>query len=60
MIWSLAGAKEFSSDLYTHTGPEAHPASCPVATNGSFPRSIVQLGCEANHLPPSSTEFKGE
>jgi hypothetical protein len=36
------------------TGPEAHPVSCPMGTEGPFP------GGKADHSPPSSVEVKKE
>jgi hypothetical protein len=32
-----AGAKDFSCSLCVHTGSGAHPASCPMGTEGPFP-----------------------
>jgi hypothetical protein len=31
-VRSLAGAKDFSSNLFVQTGSEAHPASCTMGT----------------------------
>ena len=39
------------------TGPEAQPASCARGT-GSF-LGVKQLGCDADHPPPSSTKVNG-
>jgi hypothetical protein len=36
-VRSLAGAKEFSSNLCVQTGSEVHPASCTMGTGGPFP-----------------------
>jgi hypothetical protein len=36
-VRSLAGAKEFSSNLCVQTGSGAHPASCTMCTGGPFP-----------------------
>jgi hypothetical protein len=36
-VRSLAGAENFSSSLYVHTGSDAHPAFCTMGTGGPFP-----------------------
>jgi hypothetical protein len=36
-VLSLAGAKDFSSNLCVQTGSGAHSASCPMGTEGPFP-----------------------
>jgi hypothetical protein len=36
-VRSPEGAKDFSSILCVQTGSEAHPASCPMGTEGPFP-----------------------
>jgi hypothetical protein len=36
-VRSLAGAKDFSSNLCVQTGSGAHPASCTMGTGGPFP-----------------------
>jgi hypothetical protein len=36
-VRSLAGARDFSSNLCVQTGSGAHPASCPMGTGGPFP-----------------------
>jgi hypothetical protein len=36
-VRSPAGAKDFSSSLCVQTGSGAHPASCPMGTEGPFP-----------------------
>jgi hypothetical protein len=36
-VRSPAGAKDFSSILWVHTGSGAHPASCTMDTGGPFP-----------------------
>jgi hypothetical protein len=41
------------------TGSEAYPASCPMATRALCPK-VKWLGCEADHLPPSSGEVKND
>jgi hypothetical protein len=35
-VRSLAGAKDFSSNLCVQTGSGAHPASCPMGTRSPF------------------------
>jgi hypothetical protein len=42
------------------TGSGAHPASCPMGTEGSFPRGKARPGRDADHSPPSSTDVKYE
>jgi hypothetical protein len=37
-VRSPAGTKDFSSDLCVQTSSEAHTASCPMGTGGSFSR----------------------
>jgi hypothetical protein len=44
--------QEFSLLHVAQTGSEAHPASYPMDTGGSFPRH------EADHSPPNSAEVK--
>jgi hypothetical protein len=39
------------------TGSEAHPASYPMVTGGSFP-GVKRPGREADHSPPASVEVK--
>jgi hypothetical protein len=39
------------------TGPEAHPASYPMGTGGSFP-GVKQQGREADHSPPCNAEVE--
>jgi hypothetical protein len=55
---SQQGNRFFFNPLHSvKTGTEAHPASYPVGTGGSFaPRNV--RGLEADHLPLSSTEVK--
>jgi hypothetical protein len=53
----LAGAGNFSLHHYVLNGSGDHPASYPLGTRGSFP-GVKQLGCEADHSPPSSAEVK--
>jgi hypothetical protein len=54
-VRSPAGPKDFSSSLCVQTISEAHPASCPVGTGGSFPGGKAS-GRDAEHSPPSSAE----
>jgi hypothetical protein len=49
-----------SSNPCVQTGSGAHPASCTVGTEGSFPGSKARPGRDADHSPPSSTEVKKE
>jgi hypothetical protein len=55
-----AGAKDFSSNLCVQTGSEAHPASCTTGTGGPFPVAKALPRRDADHSPPSSSEFKNE
>jgi hypothetical protein len=48
-IWSLAEAKDFSSSLCVQTSSEAHPASYPMGTGGSFSESKERPGRDADH-----------
>jgi hypothetical protein len=48
---------DFSLCHYVQTGSEAHPASCPVATGGSFP-SLRRPEREADHSPLYRAEVK--
>jgi hypothetical protein len=41
---SLAGAKDFSSNLRVQTGSEAHPAPCTMGTGGPFPGAKLGRG----------------
>jgi hypothetical protein len=47
--------KGFSSSLCIQTSSGAHQASYPMGTRGK-----AQLGCDADHSPPSSVEVKEE
>jgi hypothetical protein len=58
-VRSPTGA-DFSSSLCVHTGSEAHQASYPMGTGGSFPGGKARLGRDADHSPPSSVEVKNE
>jgi hypothetical protein len=59
-IRSPTEAEDFASTICIQTGSGAHPASCTMGTGGSFPRGKAQLGHDADHSPPSSTEGKKE
>jgi hypothetical protein len=50
----------FSSSLCDQTGSGAHPVSCPMGTEGSFPRGKARPGRDSDHSPPSSAEVKYE
>jgi hypothetical protein len=52
--------KDFSSNLCVQTGSKAHPASCPMDTEGPFPGGKARPGRDADHSPPSSAEVKNE
>jgi hypothetical protein len=39
-VRSPTGAEDFSSSPFVQTGSEAHPASYPIGTGGSFPRGV--------------------
>jgi hypothetical protein len=39
---------------------EAHPASCPMGTGGSFSGGKARPVRDADHSPPSSAEVKNE
>jgi hypothetical protein len=54
-VRSPAGAKDFSSSLFVHTGSGAHPASCTMGTG-----SKARPGRDADHSPPSSAEVVNE
>jgi hypothetical protein len=53
-----AGARNFSLHHRVHTGSEAHPASYPPGTRGSFPGGVKRPGREPDHSPPSRVEVK--
>jgi hypothetical protein len=59
-VRSLAGEKDFSSNLCVQTGSGAHPASCTMGTVGSFPQGKARPGRDADHSPPSSAEVENE
>jgi hypothetical protein len=46
--------KVFSSSLYVQTISDAYAASCPMGTQGTFPRGKAQLGHDADHSPPTA------
>jgi hypothetical protein len=56
----LAEAPDFPSNLCVHTDSEAHPASCPMGTGGTFPGGKARLGRDADHSPPYTAEAKNE
>jgi hypothetical protein len=49
--------KDFSPLHVIQTSSEAHPASYPMGTGGSF-LGVPQPGREADHSPPTSAEAK--
>jgi hypothetical protein len=51
--------KSFSSSLCVQTTSEAHPASYPMVTEGSFVGGEARPGRDADHSPPSSQEWVG-
>jgi hypothetical protein len=54
-----AGAGKLSLHYRVQTGSEAHPASYPMGTRGSFPGGVKRPGGrEPYHSPPSSAEVK--
>jgi hypothetical protein len=57
----LAVAKDFSSNLCVQTGSGAHPASCPIGTEGPFPGAKARPGRDDHDSPPpSSAEVENE
>jgi hypothetical protein len=60
MFYPRQRQKDFSSNLWVHTGSVAHPASCPVGTEGPFPGGKAQSGRDAYHSPPYSAEVINE
>jgi len=42
---------------HIQVGSDAHPASYPMGTGGSYP-GVKRLGCEADHSPPFSAKVK--
>jgi hypothetical protein len=59
-VQSLAGAKDFSSNLCIQTSSGAQPATYPVGTRGLFPRGKAWLGHDSDHSPPSSAEVENQ
>jgi hypothetical protein len=59
-VRSLAGVKDFSSNLCVQTGSGAHPASCTMGTGGPFSGGKERLWREADHSLPSSAEVVNE
>jgi hypothetical protein len=61
-VRSLAGTKEFSSNLCVQTGSGAHPAPCTKDTGCPFPGAKRGLGMTLNthpHLVPRSRMSRG-
>jgi hypothetical protein len=52
-----AGARNFSLHHRVQNGSEAHPASYPTGTRGSF-LGVKRPGREADHSSPSSADVK--
>jgi hypothetical protein len=50
--------QEFSLHHVVQTGSEAHPASYPMGTGGSFHGGVKRPGIEADHSPPASADVK--
>jgi hypothetical protein len=59
-VRSLTEAEDFSSSLCAQTGSGTQPASYTVGTGGSFHGGKAQMGCDADHSPPSSAKVKKE
>jgi hypothetical protein len=59
-VFSLAGARDFSSSLWVHTSLGAHQASYLIVIGGLFFGHKVQVGCDVNHSPLSNAEVKNE
>jgi hypothetical protein len=55
-VRSPAEAKDSSSSLCVQTGSGAHPASCPMGTEGPFPGGKARPGRDADHSRPSSAK----
>jgi hypothetical protein len=53
----LIVAGNFSLHHHVQNSSGAHPASYPMGTRALF-LGVKQLGCEADHSPPSSAEVK--
>jgi hypothetical protein len=52
--------KSVSCRLCVQTTSDAHPASYPMGTEGSFPEVKGGQGNDADHSSPSSAEVKNE
>jgi hypothetical protein len=52
--------KDSSCNLCVQTCAGVHPASYTMGPGGPFPGAKVQLGCDADHSPPSRAEVKNE
>jgi hypothetical protein len=48
---SPAEARVFFIYLCVHTGPEVHPASCKMGTEGPLPGDKARPGRDADHSP---------
>jgi hypothetical protein len=59
-VRSLAGEKDFSSNLCDQNGSGAHPASCTMGTGGPFPGAKARPGRDADHSSPSNAEIVKE
>jgi hypothetical protein len=59
-VRSLAGAKDFSSNLCVQTGSEAHPAACTMGTGDPFPHGKARPGRDADPSHSSSAEVRNE
>jgi hypothetical protein len=60
VVWSLAGAKNFSYSLCIQTSSGVHPNSYLLGTGGPSTRGKAWPGHDTDHSPPSSAEFKKE
>jgi hypothetical protein len=59
-VRSPAEEKDFSSSLCVQTSSGAHPASCPIDTEGPFPGGEARPRHDADHSPPSSAKVVNE
>jgi hypothetical protein len=55
-----AGAKVFPSSLCVLSGSGAHPASCPLCSEGPFPGGKAWPVRDADHSLPSSADVMNE
>jgi hypothetical protein len=55
-----AEATDFSSSLCVQASSEAHPASCPMGTAGTFCGGKARPRRDADYSPPSSAEVKND